>query len=58
MNLYARVIHLPARYITTFEEACYTGFFEYTGADFSPYKRYVNTRFTRYKLHLTKVHIV
>ena len=58
MNMYAPVIHLPARYITTFEEGCYTGFFEYTGADFSPYERYVNTRFARYKTHLTRVQIV
>ena len=58
MNLYTHVIHLPARYITTFEEACFTGFFEYTRADFSPYERYVNTRFNRYKMHLNRVQIV
>ena len=58
MNLYACVIHLPARYITTVEEACFTGFFEYTEADFSPYKKYVSTRFNRYKLHLHRVQIV
>ena len=58
MNIYARVIHLPARYINTFEEACYTGFFEYTGAAFLPYKCYVNTRFACYQTHLHRVQIV
>ena len=52
MNIYARVIHLPSRYIMTFEEACFTGFFEYPGAVFSPYEVYVNTRYKRYQQHL------
>ena len=54
MNLYARVIHLPSRYITTFEKACFTRFFKYTRAKFSPYERYVNTCFPKYKQHLNR----
>ena len=38
MNIYSRVIHLPSRYIETFEEACYTGFFDYLDVLFSPYE--------------------
>ena len=29
-------------------------FLKYTGADFSPYERYVNTRFPKYKQHLNR----
>ena len=54
MNIYARVIHLPSRYLMTFEEACFTGFFKYTGSTFSPYQQYINTRFHRYQQHLNR----
>lgn len=52
MNLYARVIHLSARYMMTFEDAYHTGFFEYPGAVFSPFEVYVNTHYKRYQAHL------
>ena len=52
MNIYSRVIHLPSRYIETFEEACYTGFFESADFIFSPYEVFINTRHKRYEQHL------
>ena len=52
MNVHARVIHLPSYYLMTCEQACFTGFFEYTGSAFSPYKQYINTRFHRYQQHI------
>ena len=36
MNIYSKVIHLPSRYLETFKEACYTGFFESPDSIFSP----------------------
>ncbi len=52
MNIYSRVIHLPSRYIETFEEACYTGFFKSPDSIFSPYEVFINTRYKRYDQHL------
>ena len=49
MGIYAQILFLPAQYMTTWEEAFYTGFFEYQSHIFGPMLHDLGARYVAYQ---------